>query len=431
MSDSASESVARRYSAAMVADTAIPVVFKTASGCRIEDLEGKRYIDFISGYGVISTGWQRAEILAAMEEQSRTACFAPPWMPTREAIQLAEELLALAPPSVAMCARATGGAEANEIALKAHFAARGGQVLVVGRAYHGGTTRTLALSDRVAFGLPPVPVQDTPRVPPAYCYRCPFGKSYPGCSLECAQAVEDAVRAGPSITGVFLEPILGSGGVIVPPVEYFRAISEICTRRGLALIFDEVLTGCGRVGTFLASEAFGIQPHAVTLAKGLGGGYVPIGVALLDRELADALARYEDVSATLAWTPLACAATLANLRLIREENLAANARDVGAKLLAAIRELFDRVLPANTGDVRGKGLLIGVEVVKDRATREPATNLVKRIALRCLRAGLMIGTSWDWNTLIVMPPLTLDEATMNEALGILEAALKRIARGLD
>lgn len=428
MSDSGSAEIVRRYAAATVADTAFPVVFKSASGCHIEDCDGNTYIDFITGYGVVSTGWQRPEVLAVLEEQARTASFAPPWLPTREAMLLAEELLALGPPSVAACARATGGAEANEIAVKAHFAARGGKVLVIGRAYHGGTTRTLALSDRHTFKLPPTPEPGAPCVPPAHCYRCPYGKTHPGCSLECAQAIEDAVRADPGITAVMLEPVVGSGGAIVPPQAYFDALRDICARLKLTLILDEVMTGAGRVGTFLAAEAFGLRPDAVTLAKGLGGGYVPIGATLLNRELADELSRYEDVSATLAWTPLACAAALSNLRLIRAESLAANARAMGAKLLAALRELFDRVLPAHTGEVRGMGLLIGIELVKDRATKEPAPNLAKRITLRALRAGLMIGTSWDWTTLIVMPPLTLDDATMSEALGILEGVLKKVAR---
>jgi 4-aminobutyrate aminotransferase-like enzyme len=429
MTEPPSAEIARRFGAAMVADTAFPVVFKSGSGCRVEDLDGNRYIDFISGYGVVSTGWQRPEILAALKQQAETACFAPQWLPTREAMHLGEELLALAPRSVAACARATGGAEANEVALKAHFATRGGKVLVVGRAYHGGTTRTLALSDRPALALPPTPEPDAPRVAPAYCYRCPYGQTRPGCALECAQAVEEAVRADPAITGVMLEPIIGSGGAIVPPREYFTALSDICSRHNLALILDEVMTGCGRTGTFLVAEAFDLKPHAVTLAKGMGGGYVPIGAALLSRALADTLSRYEDVSGSLAWTPLACAATLANLRLIRDENLVGNSREMGVRLQASLRELFERYLPANTGDVRGKGLLIGVELVKDRRTKVPAPNLAKRIILRCMRAGLMIGTSWDWHTLLIMPPLSLDEATMQEALDVLDGVLPRFASG--
>jgi 4-aminobutyrate aminotransferase-like enzyme len=427
----ANAELVRRYAAAMAADVALPVAFRSGEGCRIEDEDGNQYIDFIGGFGVVNTGYQRPEVLAALSEQLRTACFAPPWMPTRAAAELAEELLSLAPPSVRVCARASGGADANEVAIKAHFALRGGTVLVVGLAYHGGTTRMLAASDSQAFGLPPSPAAPPPRVPPAYCYRCPYGKTYPACSLECAEAVEKAAATDPAISAVFLEPIIGSGGVIVPPPAYFGALQDICRRRGLALILDEVMTGCGRVGAFLAAEAFGLRPDAITLAKGLGGGYATIGAALLSPELADSLTRHEDVSATLAWTPLACAAALANLRLLRAENLARRAAETGARLHDRIREVFERVLPEHVGEVRGKGLLIGVELVADRSTKKPAPHLMKRIALRCFRAGLMVGTSWDWRVLILAPPLVLDDATTEEALDILESVLRRVARAVD
>lgn len=428
MPDPTPNDLPRRYAAVMAADVAAPIVFRGGSGCRVEDADGHRYLDFIGGYGVITTGWQRPEVLDAMAAQLRTACFAPPWLPTREATELAETLVALAPAPLAKCARASGGAEANEVAVKAHFARRGGTILTVGRAYHGGTTRMLAASDGAAFALPPTPVAPPPRVPPAYCYRCPYGKTYPGCGLECAEAIDAAARDNPAITAVFLEPVIGSGGVIVPPPEYFAAVQDICRRRGLSLILDEVITGCGRVGAFTAAELYGLSPDALTLAKGLAGGYAPIGVAMLSAELAEALTKHEDVSATLAWTPLSCAAALANLRLIRDENLAKRAAETGALLKARLQEVFERGLPAHTGDVRGVGLLVGVEVVRDRTTKEPAPTLAKRIALRCLRAGLMIGTSWDWRTLIFTPPLTLDPATLDEAMDALDSALRRVAR---
>ncbi len=420
--------ITRRYGLTMAADVAFPIAFKTGNGCRIEDWDGNHYIDFIGGYGVVNTGWQHPEILAAMAQQLQSSVFAFPWLPTREATDLAETLLRLAPDSISKCAKATGGADANEVAVKALFAQRSGTVLVIGRAYHGGTTRTLSLSDSQTFGLPPSPVPQPPRVPPAYCYRCPYGKTYPGCSLECAEAVETAAKADPSIKGVLLEPIIGSGGAIIPPPEYFQAIQEICQRRNLALILDEVITGCGRLGTFFAADAFHLKPDAITLAKGLSGGYAPIGVALLSSHLSESLTRHEDVSATMAWTQLACGATLANLRVIRENNLVAQAAESGAVLLAKLREMFERIIPAHVGEIRGRGLLIGIELVTDQTTKEPARQLAKRIIVRCLRNGLMLGTSWDWNTLIIMPPLILDDSTMDEALNILETSLKQIPR---
>jgi 4-aminobutyrate aminotransferase-like enzyme len=424
-----SREIARRYAAATSSAMAATAVFRTGRDGYVEDLDGARYVDFISGYGVVSTGWQRDEILSALERQLRSACFAPPWLPTSEAVELAEALLAACPPSVHTCARATGGAEANEVVLKALNLHRGGTVLTLERAYHGGTGHTLALSDTAAFGLPPPPKgQPSPHVPPAYCYRCPYGKTYPGCSLECAEAIERKVEQCPEITAFLLEPVLGSGGVIIPPRAYFDAVADICRRRNLVLILDEVMTGCGRLGTFTAAEGYGLRPQALTLAKGLGGGYVPIGAALLDRELATSLARYEDVSATLAWTPLACAAALANVRLIQEQRLPARAAALGAELLDGLGEICARQLPAHVGEVRGKGLMIGIELVADRDSKAPAPALGRRVALECWRSGLMIGTSWDWQTLIVLPPLSIDAPTVQDGLDRFEAALGRVAR---
>lgn len=408
---------AARYRLTMAADAATPA-FRSASGCRVTDDAGRELIDFIGGYGVVNTGWQRPEVLAAVIEQAQRGCFAPPWMPTREAADLAEWLLKRLP-WLAKCGRASGGAEANEVAVKALFAARGGTLLVVGRAYHGGTTRTLALSDGSAFGLPPTPVPAAKQVPPAYCFRCPWGKTYPDCSFECAEAVEAAIE--PTTTGVLLEPVLASGGAVVPPAGYFAAVADICRRRGLVLILDEVVTGCGRLGAFTASELFDLRPDAVTLAKGLAGGYAPIGAAVLSAELAGALMKHEDVSATLAWTPLACAAALANLRLLEAEGLAANAAAMGPKLVAGLREVFGQRLPAHLGEVRGLGLLAGVELVG-------GPRLAKRIALRCYHGGLMVGSSWDWRTLVFLPPLTLDDATLDAGLAVLDAALAKEAR---
>src|SRR5262249_19164747 len=159
----------------------------------------------------------------------------------------------MSPSTVHKCARACGGAEANEIAARAMYALTGGRVLTIGRAYHGGTARMIALSDARAFNLPRTSqTGEQPRVPPAHCYRCPWGKKYPGCGLECAEAVDQAARDDATIRGVLMEAVIGSGGVIVPPQDYFDAIQEVCERRGLTLILDEVMTGCGRVGRMFA-----------------------------------------------------------------------------------------------------------------------------------------------------------------------------------
>jgi len=304
-------------------------------------------------------------------------------------------------------------------------------VLVVGRSYHGGTRFTLKLSDSAAFHLPMVDDHpDQPRVPPAYCYRCPWNLKYPTCGIACAEAIDAKVANDSTITGLLLEPVIGSGGVIVPPTEYFAAVQEICERRGLALILDEVMTGCGRTGTFLATEQLGLKPDAIALAKALGGGYVPIGATLLNRELAEGLRKYEDVSATMAWMPLACAVALVNLKLIQEENLPERARTMGEKMLADVRELCERCLLDHVGEVRGIGLMIGIELVNDQVLKTPATSLIKRIILHAWRGGLMIGSSWDWTTIILMPPLVIEDAMLANGLTILADAFRKATRSM-
>jgi 4-aminobutyrate aminotransferase-like enzyme len=417
----------KRYRSVMAADSAFPVVFQTASHCTVQDLDGNEYLDFISGYGVISTGWQRREIQDAIIKQVQEASFAPPWWPTREAVELAEKILSLCPKGLVACGKASSGAEANEVAVKALQAARGGKVLVVGRAYHGGSRFMLSLSDGEPFNLPPVPKTE-PSVPPAYCYRCPWNLKYPSCGLACADAIDKACAADPTIQGILLEPVLGSAGVIVPPVEYFQAVQEIVRRRKLVLILDEVMTGVGRVGAFSAAEKYNIQPDAMTLAKGLSGGYMPLATAVMNQELKDGLQKYEDVSATLAWTPLGCAATMANLRLLQQERIPEHAALIGERLFKGVQELCERELPEHVGEIRGSGMMVGIEIVQDRLSRTPAPSLTRRIVLHAWRAGLMIGTSWDWRCIILMPPLTLDEGSLANGLDRFGEALARMAR---
>jgi len=406
-----------------------PVVFRTAHDCILEDIEGKKYIDFISGYGVVNTGWQRKAILEEMARQMEEGCFAPPWLPTQQAVRLAEALLAISPKNIHKCVRATGGAEAIEAAIRALYVHRGGSIVTLRHAYHGGTSGALSAGDVDESHLPFSPLLDRmPKVPPAYCFRCYYGKKYPGCSLECAEAIETFAKNHKNVTGLIMEPVIGSGGVIVPPAEYFTAVREICQRRQITLIFDEVMTGFGRVGAFFAATCFDIEPDVITIAKGLGAGYVPIGAALMNRDIAESLEKYQDVSATFAWTPLACAAALANLRILQEEKLPDRARTTGRYLIQEFREICERYIPEHIGEIRGLGLMIGIELIEDQKSKNPASVLGRKFLISCRNKGLMIGTTWDWHTLVIMPPLTIGEELANQGLEIFEASLKRLRK---
>jgi 4-aminobutyrate aminotransferase-like enzyme len=225
---------------------------------------------------------------------------------------------------------------------------------------------------------------------------------------------------------MILEPVIGSGGIIVPPEGYWQILREICNRHGIKLIIDEVLTGFGRTGSLFAVDQMGIVPDVITLSKGMCSGYIPIGAAIMTSELSDHLSKsYNDVTSTYAWTPLACAVALANIDLIINEKLDLNARKMGTYLKDRLNEVFNRYLPEKTGEIRGKGLMIGVELVKDKKTKEPAHFLGKKIILACQKNGLIIAAAWNWNVLVFLPPLIVTTEEADRGLNILEDTLRR------
>lgn len=263
-------------------------------------------------------------------------------------------------------------------------------------------------------------------VPAPYCFRCPLNLERDSCGVACTDLVEKAIESNPDIGLFICEPVLGSGGVVIPPAGYLQRVQEICRARGVVFALDEVMTGFGRLGWMTAAEGFGLEPDAISFGKGMGGGTVPIGAAMLSEPLAAALTEYEDVSPTFAWTPLACAAAVANIGLILDEELPGRSLRLGADLLADVRRLFHSYLPDRTGDVRGQGLMIGIELVLDQESHEPALSLMRRLVISLVRGGLMVKVSWDFRVIILMPPLNVSRSDLTRALSILEAQLKRL-----
>jgi len=407
--------------------TLYPMIFDKASGCEITDIEGNKYIDFSSGYGVVNAGWQRKELIKVIQTQAEKSCFSIPWMGNPEATRLAEKLIMLTPEKLQKCIRATGGGDANEIGIKAVYSRYGGGILSFYYSYHGGTSITLSLGDSGRFHFPGNPARVSQfKVYPPYCYRCPFNQRYGECSFSCAESVDKILKENPEIKMMILEPVIGSGGIIVPPLKYWKILSEICNRYNIKIIIDEVLTGFGRTGSLFAVDQMEILPDVLTLSKGMCSGYVPVGAAIMTSELSDHLCRnFNDVTSTYAWTPLACAVALENINLIIQEKLDSNAQKMGAYLMNRIEEIFNRCLPDETGDIRGKGLMIGVELVKDRKTKEPAHFLGKKIVLACQKNGLIIGAAWDWNVLVFLPPLIITQPEADKGLSILEDTLRK------
>lgn len=415
----------KRYKQTNTGEVGMQVCFDHAAGSYFYDVENKKYLDFTSGYGVTNTGWLRPDLEEVILRQVRSAAYAPPWLPTREAIGLSELILRLVPDNLCYCARATGGADANEIIQKAAFACTGkSKLLSFRRSYHGGTHFTLNLSDKNEFNLPRTfPEDKYLYIDPPYCFRCPFGKKADCCELECTRQVETIFQKEKDIGVFFAEPVLGSGGVIIPPTKYWQRIRELCTQYEVFLAFDEVLTGFGRTGHLTASEYFHVKPDAISFAKGLTSGYAALGVAVLNKTLGEGLKKFEDVSSTFAWTPLACAVAKANIEFILNNNLGEQSRMKGNLLIKKLRIVFNNQFPEKTGEIRGVGLMIGIEMITDPVSRKPDKNFMKRFVLKALKNGIMICASWDFRTLVLMPPLTISVRELQEGVDLIEKTL--------
>ena len=316
------------------------------------------------------------------------------------------------------------GTEAVEGAIKlARYHTRRPAIIAFQGAFHGRTYGALSLTSskvkqRAGFGpfLPGVH-----HVPYAYCYRCDYGKTYPECGLFCVSTLENdlfARQVDPrDVAAVFVEPVLGEGGYVVPPPDYLRSLRELCDRHGILLVCDEVQCGIGRTGTLFASQDAGVEPDILLTAKGLGSG-MPIG-AIVARESVSTWERGSHGS-TFGGNPVCCAAAIATLELVEPE-LVHNAARMGQRLLDGARRLgaaHDVI-----GDVRGKGLMIGLEFVRDRATREPAPTLASAVVQSAFRKGLLL-LGAGRSTLRLAPPLIVDDYDVDTALGIIEDCIR-------
>jgi 4-aminobutyrate aminotransferase len=408
-----------------------PFVHAGGSGVRVYDPDGNEYLDFMAAAGVLQAGAGHPKVRAAIvEELDRSWSTMHCCYPNVRATELAERLCGLVPGDFAKKAWfGTTGSDANDCVARLAPMATGRRRLVsfVG-AYHGQTAGSAALSGHSTHAKLIGPGNVT-KVPYPYPYRCPYGPCDPGgCSLRCLELVETfalaAVSPAEDTAAIVLEPIQSDGGDIVPPANYLPALRELCDRHGIWLVVDEVKTGLGRTGRMLCIEHAGVVPDAVSLGKPLGGG-LPLSAVVGRRELLD-VDTYS--LSTLSGSPVPCAAALATLDVIEEERLAANAARMGESLQAGLRALAAR--HPLIGEVRGQGLMIGVELVRDQATKEPAAREAARLVYRCFELGLLvIYCGLTGNVIEMTPPLTIGDAEVSEALEILDQALGDVEAG--
>jgi 4-aminobutyrate aminotransferase len=402
-----------------------PLVVSRGSGAMIEDVDGNRFLDFMAGIAVTSTGHAHPSVVRAVQDAAARflhICGTDFYYEPMAA--LCERLARLAPgTSKKRVFLSNSGTEAVEGAIKlARYSTGRSAIVAFKGAFHGRTMGALSLTSskvkqHAGFG-PFLP--DVHHVPFAYCYRCEYGKTFPSCELFCARFIEDDLlsrHVAPSdVAAIFVEPIQGEGGYIVPPAGYLQALRELCDRHGILLVFDEIQSGIGRTGKMFAADHYGVEPDILLSAKGLASG-MPLG-AIIARE---DIMTWESGShgSTFGGNPVCCAAAIATLDLV-EGGLMDNARDMGTRLIAGARDLMAR--HACIGDVRGLGLMIGLEFVKDRNTREPAPDLVRQIELEAFQRGLLL-LSCGKSTIRLAPALSIDAADVDEGLRITEEVL--------
>jgi len=408
-----------------------PIVVESARDCIVRDVDGNEYIDFNSGLVVCNVGHSHPKLVEAVEKQLRKLIhysytdFYYPYT-----ADLAEKLTEIVPGNFPKKVFfSNSGAESIEAAIKvAKWHTRKPQFIAFIGAFHGRTmgaisfTASKPVQRKYFFPLMP----GVTHVPYPYCYRCPFRLEYPDCNYWCVDFIEEFVLEKfvppEEVAAVLIETIQGEGGYVVPPPEYHQRLKKLCEKHGILFIADEVQSGMGRTGRWFAIEHWGVAPDIVCMAKGIAGG-VPLGATVARADVMDWEAGAH--CTTFGGNPVSCVAAMAVIDIIREENLLENAQKQGEYIMKFFNDLKEEV--ELIGDVRGKGLMIGVELVKDRKTKEPAEKEVKEVITRSWKRGVVVITCGD-STIRIAPPLTITRELVDTALEIISGVLREVDR---
>jgi 4-aminobutyrate aminotransferase len=409
-----------------------PLVVERGEGSVVVDVDGNHFLDMMAGIAVNITGYSHPKVVYAVKQQSDKffhICSTDFYYPSFA--NLIERLAQISPISGEKSVFLNNsGAEAVETAIKlARYHTRRPYIIAFHGAFHGRTMGALSLTasqfkQRRFFGpfLPGVY-----HIPYGYCFRCAYNLEYGSCDIYCADAIEKALcqsHFGPDeIAAVFVEPILGEGGYVVPPVEFHQKLREFTRQHGILFIVDEIQSGMGRTGKFLAIEHYDVEPDVVLLAKGLASG-LPLGAVIAKKKYMKWEAGTH--GSTFGGNPVACEAALATLDLL-EEGLMANAARMGHRLLSGLKKL--QKSHHLIGDVRGKGLMIGVELVKSRRTRDPAVHATNKIAFEAFHKGLLLLPCGE-SVIRFAPPLVIDRYHVDRALDIFSGVLSQIEKEL-
>jgi taurine--2-oxoglutarate transaminase len=410
-----------------------PVVFTGAEGMYLIDNNGKRYLDFSAQFSSCSLGHGNAELIDAVAKQMQKLVSVTSMFVTEERVLLAEKLKSIAPAGLEKVIFGCTGSDANELALKlAKIYKGGGRVISFRRGFHGSTAASAAATGKTET------IQDNPSISellphgflhsaPPYCYRCDFDKLPESCGYYCLKALEQTMmhEGGEKIAAIITEPIFAAGGVIVPPKGFFEGLRALCDAYGVLLIFDEVVTGIGRTGSMFACQGYGVTPDILVTGKALTGGYVPGSAVLMKKEIGEAADKLTLHGHTHSCYPAMCASALKNLEIIAREKLVENSASAGAYLNERLLELQQKY--EEIGDVRGRGLLQGFELVKNRKTKEAHYALGSLLFEKMLEEGLVTELESRKNLqnviIVLHPPLITSRKDVDNASELIDSAM--------
>ena len=405
-----------------------PLVLDHGKGQYLYDVDGKQYLDFLGGIVTISVGHANEKVTSKIKAQIDRLQHASTLFPSEPIVALAEKMAQIAPGKLQKSYFTNSGSEANEVAvLTARMHTGNYDVLALRHGYSGHTQLTKSLTGLGTWRKAGIVPFGIIHAPGPYCYRCPYGLTYPSCDLHCAKDVEEVIKTstGGAVAGLLAETIQGLGGVVVPPPGYFKIVANIVRNYGGLFIADEVQTGFGRTGKrWFGIEHWEVEPDMMTCAKGMANG-VPIGCTITRPEIADS---YKGLTiSTFGGNPVTSVAAKATIDLIEEDRLMDNAETAGKHFRAGLDALKEK--HASIGDVRGMGLMLGVELVKDRKTKEPATDLANKALERARANGLIIGKGGLFaNVLRMSPPLNISKNDIDQAVAILDRSLAEAAK---
>jgi len=411
----------------------LPVIIESGKGAVIRDINGKEYIDCTSQAWTYNIGFSHPKVIDAAIEQIKRITHVRTSFETVPKLLLLKKLGEIAPKNLKKISFCLHGSVANESAMKLAITNRpeGVKFLAPFENYSGRTLATIAASwpHHPISRLFAQYMENFVRIPNAYCYRCPFNLEYPKCGLLCAEYVKTMLERGVEpVIALIMEPMQASGGMIPPPEGYLKRIREICDEFNVLLIFDEIQTGFGRLGAMFACELYDVYPDILTFGKAIGGGFPLAGV--MQRSDLKPPEPATD-SYTFAHFPVSFAAAIATLEVIEEENLIEKARKMGEYFTSRLRMLQDRY--EIIGDIRGPGLMIGIELVKNRKTKEIANDICHSIVKEAVEHGVLFGESKFkglGNVLKIKPPLVITESQADRVLEVFEKLVKKHTESL-